>query len=1482
MTRFTNIWRRVAKIIVILYIVVLCLPVFLIALLRTPFIQEYMVQKVSIYLSEDLGTEVSIGAVNINFFFEIIIDDLNIQDKHNNTLASIDRIIVNFRNYSLKSKTIFFQHAGILNPVFHLRQYEGEEINNLQFILDYFATDDTTKTGKQTVKFRIKNVYMRNAEFSFRNENKEKSGNEQIDFNDLHLSKITLFAGNIVLGDTISADIHQFSFIEKSGFRMQNFKSQFKFCNTFLEASKMNLNTGKTNLSGYIKLKYSHTKDFNDFVNLVSIESDFQKSRLDFSDLRSFSASIPPLNSKLLFSGKINGTVSNLTTRNLFLQTGLYTRMVLDCMIIGLPDINETFFDLNIQQLQTRASDIIRILNDLQIESGTFKELNTLARFDIRGSFIGFINSFYADFALNSDIGGISGKMSFKDPDRSMPSYNGKLQTTAFDLGKLLQNDLLGIVTSDLEVNGQGTELRSMKVWAKGTITEMGFNGYNYSGIILNAEMDKGLFDGNINIQDPNLHFDFNGSISFAAEKPSFSFVADVEHANLNKLNLNRNDAPAMISGRFTFNGTGSSPDDFLGQVDLQDIQYHEGEIRYSVQYISLQQVPLGDDTKRLTVESDIADGFLEGKYHFNEIPEIASRFISEYIARTFSDSTTTESTQMDLNIHFDFRVKNFETISSLFIPQLKVSPGTEVNGRFNSQTNALFVSVSSGLLTFDHIKFKNSSFDIETFSKNIYFTAISDKISYHDSLFIENFIGSGIMYSDNINFSLYWDNYDLTSNTSGDLKGFILFPDSSTTIVNMASSNFTYQNRQWRIIEDNSIIFSKNTLQVNNFRMQRENQEITVHGTTSDLITDGLKFTFRDVELENLETILSQFNFAVDGRLNGTVEIKNLFSNLFFTSHLTIGDFIYEQKNYGDILIVSEYNNTEKSLYAEIKSTFSSNDRSYEPLLASGHYYFDRPGNELDFKCKLSALELKLVEPFLAGQLRIIEGKTSGEITVRGDVRKPEVNGSFWFMRGIAHVNYLNTIFVLKDTIHLSQDKIFAKNFQIADGRGKNAYADIMITHNNFNDFRLDIKLQTEEDFVFMNTGPSDNEVFYGTIVANGYVHITGKPDDVLMNISARTGRGTQFFLPMDAASSVYESNFITFVKKGELKELISQPSTKAGLGFRMYLDLEVTPDAEMQIIFDPKIGDIMRGKAKGNLRIDFDIKGDFIMFGELELVDGDYLFTLENVINKRFFIQPGGTIKWEGNPYNAIIDINTFYPTRTRLFELVSHIDSSEIYRKKIPVNLELNLKNNLMTPDISFNITLPQSDENTRNIMKSAISSDQELNRQVFALLILNSFVQPEASFSAPISQGMGTTTLEFVSNQFSNWLSQISKDFDIGVNYRQGSELTTDEVEILFSTQVINERVRIEGNIGVGGNQVGVENPSGQQVLGDVSIEYRLTPDGRIYLRAFNRSNTFDVITENAPYTQGVSVFFRKDFDKLRELFINERRQQKRKQ
>jgi hypothetical protein len=328
------------------------------------------------------------------------------------------------------------------------------------------------------------------------------------------------------------------------------------------------------------------------------------------------------------------------------------------------------------------------------------------------------------------------------------------------------------------------------------------------------------------------------------------------------------------------------------------------------------------------------------------------------------------------------------------------------------------------------------------------------------------------------------------------------------------------------------------------------------------------------------------------------------------------------------------------------------------------------------------------------------------------------------------------------------------------------------------------------------------------------------------------------------------------------------------------MDFDLTVTPESEIQMIFDSKIGDIIRGRGTGNLKFELTPQGAFYMYGDYLIDEGDYLFTLQNLINKRFRIQQGGLIRWSGDPYDADIDLRAIYRTRTSLADLAMSVmqsDTSDVYRRRVPVETVLHLEDKLFNPTISFDIQIPGGDEQSREMIQRLITTEQEMNRQVFSLLILNRFTPNPAEYNTAIGYGVGSTSSELLSNQLSNWLSQISSDFDIGVNYRPGDEISSQEIEVALSTQLFDDRVVIDGNVGVAGNHPAQTHRT-SNIIGDVNIEVKITPEGKFRVKAFNRSNTFDVLNTNAPYTQGIGVFYRKEFDNISDLFRRTRRVQ----
>ena len=421
--------------------------------------------------------------------------------------------------------------------------------------------------------------------------------------------------------------------------------------------------------------------------------------------------------------------------------------------------------------------------------------------------------------------------------------------------------------------------------------------------------------------------------------------------------------------------------------------------------------------------------------------------------------------------------------------------------------------------------------------------------------------------------------------------------------------------------------------------------------------------------------------------------------------------------------------------------------------------------------------------------------------------------------------------------------------------------------------------------DFVVAIVDGWGNDVDAGIAWEMGYAEALGKKVYVLFTrnierpkINAQLyGKNTKFFIPLNTDLSISEYSFITFVDSKKTRDEatiiddIRRNLPPAKIGIDLNFDLEVTPDAEAQLIFDSKVGDVMKGRGSGNLNISLNRKGEFKISGDYVIDDGDYLFTLGNILSKSFSVENGGKIMFNGNLNNAEIDIKAIYKLKASLYEILQ----DENFKERIPVECQLNLSGNLFNPIVGFNIYLPTADEKTRTYLRNAISTDEELSRQFLYLLVMNSFYADPSFASATSStsstgtSAMAVTTTEMLSNQLSNWLSQISNDFDIGFVYRPGSgnkDINPQEVEVALSTQLLNDKVVINGNFDVRGTSSTADNTN--QITGDFDAEVKITE--KLNFKVFNRYNN-PYTGKGVPYTQGIGIFFKQDFDRFSDLF-----------
>ena len=406
---------------------------------------------------------------------------------------------------------------------------------------------------------------------------------------------------------------------------------------------------------------------------------------------------------------------------------------------------------------------------------------------------------------------------------------------------------------------------------------------------------------------------------------------------------------------------------------------------------------------------------------------------------------------------------------------------------------------------------------------------------------------------------------------------------------------------------------------------------------------------------------------------------------------------------------------------------------------------------------------------------------------------------------------------------------------------------------------------------------------MFYGTAYASGVTTIKSIGTVMSFDISAKTGKNTKFLIPLNSGLSVTDKSFINFVDVDQDKKQTGTvaktlPSNSIQSGFDINIDLEVTPEAEVQLIFDSKAGDVMKGTGTGNLNISYNRKGEFKMYGDYIIDKGDYLFTLGGMIfNKRFTVQNGGKISFNGNVEDADIDIKAIYKTTASLNEIMPGLLDESKLNKRIQVECQLNLSGNLFKPVIGFDIYLPNADEQTRAYLKSMIKTDEEMSRQFLFLLVMNSFYADPMAGTSPTtadisSTTVGVTTTEMVSNQLSNWLSQINNNFDVEVDWRPGSSAVpnSQDVKLALSTQLLNDKVTINGNFDYGSNQLTTGAATGNNALsGAFDVEFTITE--KIKFKVFNRSNDNFYIDNGIQYTQGVGLFFRQDFNKFKDLF-----------
>jgi hypothetical protein len=1463
--------KIIKKILKLISFLLLFLPVILWGVLQSSAIQDYGVARVVGLISEELGISIEYTDVRLTSFNRIRFNDLLISDQRNDTLI-----------YSSQTRAVFPVIFSILfkkNPEriimkeldlddAILKLYIDSLRNvNLQFIVDYINSNrDTTKVKKEN---RIKEINITNSKFSIIDDKKgvEREG---IDFSEMVFTPFDLQVKDLITYDGIlNMDIIQLSLQDKSGFVLHNLQSHLEICTSYMKYSNLIIKTPYSNIEAdSINMSFDLFSDFSppDLFNKVLFNLRFTNSKLDCMDL-GFFTDFFWMNSQLLeLSGQFSGLLSNLKGNDIKIGWGEQSYIMGDFDMNGLPDARETFLIFDLKDLITNVRDLTSLNLPRNTKISLPSNFEKLQNFRYRGNFTGFFNDFVAYGHLNTNLGEVYTDVMFAPDSANRIAFDGRLKAEEFSIGRLFNNEeLVDDITIDAEINGILTRDGPLMANVYGKIDKFTLNKYPYQNIEVDGTFSNKRFRGNLNVSDPNLAMEFTGLIDLAANPRKYDFSANIIDADLTALQISDSDPDYHASFLIQANAVGQSVDELNGEIKLLNSLFSKTNKQIQVYGIELVMVNT-KDYNEMQLRSDILDANISGQYKITGLKDDILFYLKQYISAAIPiEYSEYQSSTSRLN--FDIAFKRTEPFFEFFFPDYLIGENSTSSGIFEPANNHFFRL--DGFAPF--LKVKNNSWhglvlNINT-EDSILITSLGSRVfNVNERIDLENFSLESQIQNNHLQFTTRWLNWDSTL-YKGSLNGDVYFLEDQPKLafkIDLEPSSITVSDTTWKI-EPASLVYDSAGMFIDSMMISHDDQYLVAYGRLSDIPGDSLDFSFQNFNLANLNFFTRKKDFEFQGRLNGESKFTGIKENPLFFSSLRIDNMYVNRVEFGNCHINSVWDNMKQSLSIDAEAR-----RGNLTMLDFTGDYFPTQSGKMDFRISLNKLKTDIFNPFLSGIFSDMRGLATGDMQLTGIKGKPNLSGNIRLQKNAFTIDYLKTRYNFSSDLEVVNNNFILNNIEVFDEEGNMAIVNGMIHTDYLRDLSLNINVTTN-NLLCLNTRETDNSLFYGTAYAIGSIRIKGVPASLSFNIDAKTGANTRFFIPLSEETDVSEFNYITLIQKDTSVADFAREEIEYKVdltGIQMDFNLDVTPDAEVQIIFDSKMGDIIKARGNGEMKMEINTLGTFDLVGDYTIEKGEYLFTMQDVINKRLKIEPGSNLRWTGDPLNAQVDITAVYRTRASLSDLFGTTDDPTVSQGKVTVDCEIFLKEDLMSPSIKYDIYLPYSEEDTRSRVESKITSEEELTKQFLSLMVLNRFYFPSEEGGGGSSAGniAGVNASELLSNQLSNWLSQISNDVDIGVNYRPGtSGVTGDEVEVALSTQLLNDRLSINGSVDI----TNAEANNTNNIVGDVDIDYKITKSGKVRVRAFNRAND-EIIRDRSPYTQGVGVFYMEEFNSFGEL------------
>jgi hypothetical protein len=1485
-----KIIRTTAKILLIIVGAVCALSLAVYAAVRQPKVQTWIVGKVIHTISSKTNASVSVRSVEFRFFNRLLINDILVENENCDTVLFAQQVFVSLTGISFAKRSADIRTLAVNGALISIRNDTAgrSSISNL------FGKKDTAPPNSDGYDVSIARIDVQNTVFKYVRESVTKadtSGSSSgdkglVSFNNLYISNISIKVNNLhSKGDTLYCTIGQLSGRDHSGYRLKNLTGQVRIAPNFAAIDKAWI------ADEYSLIEIPHLQaagNFANFIHETRMQGALSFKRADLRSLAFFVPNVPKTNLPIDASLALDGAVNSFNINKLQININAKTILTAQASVCGLPDLPNTDFDLKLNAIHTTASALLQLDSIFNL-----KKLGAYTRYiaaadsiDVKGTFNGTTGDFVAAASITTVAGSIAVDALMTTTPDSVLQLQSTISATDIQAGRLLRNKDLGLLAFNGTIEGNFAPHKEWQMQAKTTVALLEYKGYAHKGLQASGRISPQSVVWTANNTDPNLRFGAGGNFQFGTPHAQYNLVLNVKNADLVGTGISAHDSilqlafnvKAQFMSEQTEHKHGSHSGrigDMMGTADITDIQYFTSKDTAKLAKMHIE-VSTEDGQKHISFASNVADAGAITNLSWQQFPALADMLVKNNFPAY--QNADTLRVPLDTGV-FDFylKIKNPDVLCNAFVPNLSIAKGTQMQGTITAQNVAL-------TLISDEIRWRNAIL------QNIAVNAVPQAFGTHHITMRADKLRLGEATVDSIAADILLDtsgmplqmSYYAASEphrVSGKVTFFAGDSSRKAARIKIFPAAIKFAGTEWNL-QQSEIVIDAHDMEVSKFRIENQHQFFEAKGNLSAERSDSLLVQFKNIDIVPL-CALSGRNLMLSGTLSGEVEMRDLLrATPTLTATVTANNIFYDNKEIGDIFITSTKNphNTDINVDATVIK------QQHKPLAVraaitrdgkiSGYGDFDRG-------------ELYYLEYLVDGVMSQIHGTGSGRITLGGTLKHILLTGALEVNDCHFVITYLNSqFFVAPHSIfYFENSNLMMKDVLVHDIKG----TDVHYT-GNFNNitappiFSYNMEITTVNALA-LNTNVLQNPLYYGLGYGSGTVKISGVPRKCNMEVAATVNSGSLVNFALGKKyDNAAQAPFIKFAsaKQNITTTAVKNRPTTGAPDLNANITFTMSPDANVVVTIGSNNSNIITGNGEGTIKMELHkLKNIYRFFGVYTIKNGEYAVSVQNLLNKKFKIESGSRIIFDGPIENAKADVLALYKLRAPLSDLFG--DTSPRYIQPVPIECKIALDGKLVNPNMRFLINTSDMDKETDARMQAQFNADNNISMQFFSLLLTGRFMPPQSISGNAVTLDMQGAMSDVLASLAGNFMSQL---LNLDVNFR----VRTNPTDIGFAgysttlSQTLGSRVVFSATLDYQTNRQTIDDNI-TPVSGNVDLDVLIDKTGKLRVRLFGRTN--DQYTEmlsgiaNNAGSGGMGLVYQEDFNDFGELWDKMFRRKKKK-